>query len=67
LRGCVLRTVIECIALAVLIAGAVVLAQTKLVVGEIGADGAGELLATARQRGSQPVVIIPEADIAPEL
>jgi drug/metabolite transporter (DMT)-like permease len=67
LRGGLLRTVVECIALAVLITGVVVLSQTKLVVGEIGADGAGELLATARQRGSQPVVIISEADIAPEL
>lgn len=67
LRGGQLRTVVECIALAVMITGAVVLAQTKLVAGEIGADGVGELLATARERGSQPVVIIPEADIAPEL
>jgi drug/metabolite transporter (DMT)-like permease len=67
LRGGLWRTVAECIALAVLITGVVVLAQTKLVVGEPGADDPGELLANARHRGSQPVVIIPEADIAPEL
>jgi drug/metabolite transporter (DMT)-like permease len=64
LRGGLPRTVMECIALAVLITGVVVLAQTPLVVGVAGDDGPGELLATARQRRSKPVAIAPEVEPA---
>jgi drug/metabolite transporter (DMT)-like permease len=64
LRGGVPRTVMECIALAVLITGVVVLAQTPLVVGVAGEDDPGELLADARQRRSKPLVITPEVEPA---
>ena len=64
LRGGLPRTVMECIALAVLITGVVVLAQTPLVVGVAGEDDPGELLADARQRRSKPLVIAPEVEPA---
>lgn len=55
LRGGTRWTVLECVALAVLITGVVVLAQTSLVVGIPHGDVPGELLANARHRGLRPV------------
>jgi drug/metabolite transporter (DMT)-like permease len=55
LRGGALWTVLECVALTVLITGVVVLAQTSLVVGFPHGDDPGELLANARHRGLRPV------------
>jgi drug/metabolite transporter (DMT)-like permease len=67
LRGGLPRTVMECVALAVLIGGVVVLAQTPLVVP--GDDDPGELLATARQRRSTQLAIAPEVEavVQPEV